>query len=379
MGSCLSHEKSLFDQVQVGDITLSNRIVMAAMTRLRADPKTGVPNDLHVKYYSQRATAGLILTECSAVSNVGNGLSGSAGIYTKEQAAGWKKVTQAVHERGGKIFLQIWHGGRASDPKISGETSLAPSALPIRSYDDKGVEQVGPVPKEMTKDDIKTVVEQFRESAKLAKEAGFDGLELHGANGYLIDQFIRDSSNQRKDEYGGSVENRCRFPLEVIDALIEVFGAGRVGIKLTPVGRYQYMYDSNPIETYSYLLTKLSEKKIAFVELMEPNDGEYIKKSHFKPGKEQIPHVAKQFRNVFKGTLITNAGYKLDTAAKAIKENIADLVSFGKLFINNPDLVQRAIKKWPLNDKWDFTTFFSGGEKGYIDYPTYDPNSNKTS
>ena len=348
----------------MGDITLSNRIGMAALTRARCDPKTGIPNDLNLKYYSQRAAAGFILTECTSISNQGNAFPGATGIWNREQVEGWKKVIDAVHEKGGKIILQIWHGGRAADPEKTGEESLAPSALPIRGFDKDGNPTAGPTPKEMTLEDIKKVQEEFRQAAIRAKEAGFDGLELHGANGYLVDQFIRESANQRTDEYGGSIENRTRFCLEVIDILIEVFGKGRVGIKLSPIGRFQDMYDSTPIETYTYLLKKLDERGIAFVEITEP--ASFEGKTNYVSGKEQIPEVAKTFRGAFKGTLITNQNHTPETALEYINNGWADVVTFGKLFIANPDLIERIKNGWELNTKWDYATFYGGSEKGCL-------------
>ena len=370
--------KTLFDTYQMGDITLSNRIGMAPLTRMRADPKTGIPTDLHAEYYSQRATGGFILTEATSVSNQGNSFPGAGGIWNREQMEGWKRVVDAVHSKGGKILLQIWHGGRAATSDLTGEQPLAPSALPMRGFDKQGNPTTGQVPKAMTFEDIEQVKEEFRSGAIRAKEAGFDGIELHGANGYLIDEFIRDGTNQRTDEYGGSIENRMRFCLEVIDELIAVFGKGRVGIKLTPAGRSQDMYDSNAIESYTYLLNKLDEKGIAFVELAEASA--YEGKTNYVSGRKQIPEVAKTFRSAFKGTLITNQNHTPETALDFISKGWADLVSFGKLYISNPDLADRVKNGWELNTKWDASTFYVGGSKGYTDYPTYNAkvNSNDT-
>ena len=357
----------LFESYKVGDVQIPNRFVMAALTRVRCDKKTGVPNDLHVKYYAQRASAGFILTECAPVSNQGNTFPGAGGLYTKEQIAGWKKVVDAVHAKGGRIYTQIWHGGRSANPEDTGEPNLGPSAIAIRGKYRTGKLHV--VPKEMTKEDIEMVKEQFRQAALNCKEAGFDGLQLHGANGYIIDEFLRDASNQRTDEYGGSVEKRCRFPLEVIDILIEVYGAERVGIKVTPVGRFQDMYDSDPIATYSYLLQQLEKRGIAFVEIMEPGEA-YAQGIHYEPGEKQIAETAKTFRPYFKGTLITNNNLTPESAAKTIREGNADLASFGRLFISNPDLVERIRNGWKLNES-DVTTYYAGGEKGYADYVEY--------
>jgi len=369
-------KKTLFDTYQMGDLTLPNRIAMAALTRMRCDPKTGIPNDLHVKYYSMRARGAFLLTECSAVSNQGNTFPGAAGIWNREQMEGWRKVVDAVHQKGGKIIMQIWHGGRSATTDKTGEKPLAPSAIPMRNFDKDGNLYYDPTPTEMTLEDIEKVKEEFRQGALRAKEAGFDGLELHGANGYLVDEFIRDGTNTRTDEYGGSIENRVRFCLEVIDVLISVFGKGRVGIKLSPVGRYQDMFDSTPVETYTYLLNKLDEKGIAFVEISEPSS--YEGKSIHVAGKDQIAQVAKTFRPAFKGTLITNQNYTPETALETINNGWADLVTFGKLFIANPDLIERIENGWELNTKWDYATFYAGGEKGYIDYPLYTPETKVT-
>ena len=371
------NQKTLFDSHQMGDITLSSRIGMSAMTRVRCDPKTGIPNDLNAKYYCQRATGGFIITEGSCISTQGNSFPGCTGIWNREQVDGWKKVVDAVHAKGGKMILQIWHGGRTAEAEKTGEKSLAPSALPIRGFDQDGNPTTGPTPSEMTLDDIKQVKEEFRQAALRAKDAGFDGLELHAANGYLVDEFIRDSSNQRTDEYGGSIENRARFCLEIVDLLIEVLGKGRIGVKLSPVGRYNDMYDSNPLETYTYLLKKLDERGIAFVELIEPSTYEG-KLNYPTTGAEQIPEVAKAFRGAFKGTIITNQNHTPETALAFISKGWADLVTFGKLYLANPDLPERIKNGWELNTNWDYSTFFVPGEKGYIDYPFYDADASKT-
>jgi 2,4-dienoyl-CoA reductase-like NADH-dependent reductase (Old Yellow Enzyme family) len=344
------------------------------MTRLRCDPKTGIPSDLHAKYYSSRASAGLIFTEASPIDSRQT-LGGAGLIETKEQIAGWKKVVDAVHEKGGRIFLQLWHGGRTIDTSKTSAPVISPSAIAVKSFDKEGKIVEGPTPVEMTHENIKTVIQQFQRAATNAKAAGFDGIEVQGASGYLVDSFLKDFTNQRTDEYGGSVEKRARFVLELIDALIEVFGAGRVGIKLSPVGRANDTYDSNPIETYTYLLTQLNERKISHVQLVEPTE-DYGGRSLYPKASHQIPTVCKQFREVFKGTLITNSGYNPDTALKAIQEGYADLVAFAKLYVGNPDLVERVKNGWELAQP-DFTTLLSPGEKGYIDYPTYQEKPKK--
>lgn len=361
-------QKTLFEPYTLGDLVLPNKFIMASLTRVRADPKTGIPNDLMADYYSQRASAGLILTEAAFVSNTSNSFPGSPGISNKEQMEGWKKVVDWVHKKGGRIFIQIIHGGRAAHPEQTGEQNISSSAVRIRGNLRTNLPHVQP--KAMTQEDFEIVRQQFRRSALFAKEAGFDGIELHGANGYLIDQFLRDGVNQRTDEYGGSIENRSRFPLEIIDIFIEVFGAKRVGIKLSPVSRFQDMYDSNPIALYSYLLQQLDKRGISYVQLMEPRDqvsGEVF----YEPGEKQISEVSKTLRPYFKGTLMINNNLTVESAANALSEGIADLAGFGRFFISNPDFVERVKNDWALNE-WDSKTFYVGGEKGYLDYPVYD-------
>jgi len=347
---------------------------MASLTRLRCDPNTGVPTDLHVQYYSQRAPgAGLIITESAPVCHIGQAQLGAGCIYNEEQMEGWKKVVDAVHKEGCPIVMQLWHGGRASHPLLIGQQNVGPSPIAIRAVlRSKNVPHE--VPKEMTLEDIAQARKEFKYSAELAKKAGFDGVEVQGANGYLVDQFLRSATNQRTDDYGGSVENRSRFCLEIIDDLIEVFGKGRVGIKLSPVGRSMDMYDEDPKALFGYLLTELDKRGIAYVQLMEP--GQMLSEIKFKiqtyypPGNEQIEQIAKTFRQYFKGTIMTNMRHTPETALETIKAGDADLVSFGRLFIGNPDLPQRIRNGWPLAE-FDDTTLYGGKEKGYTDYTYY--------
>jgi len=346
---------------------------MAPLTRIRCDPKTGVPTDLVAEYYAQRASAGLIITECAPVAHNGNSFIGCGGIYTQEQVEGWKKVVKAVHDKGTKIYLQIWHAGRAAHPSQTGEPNLAPSPLAIRGNLRKNLPHAQP--KEMTKDDIKTVLEQFRQGTLNAKAAGFDGIEVLGSAGYLVDQFLRDGVNQRTDEYGGSAENRCRFPLEIMDILIEVFGAKRVGIKLSPVGRFQDMYDSDPIKTYTYFLKELDKRGVSYVHLMEPDEF-YADPTYYGRGSLQIEEVCKTFRPIFSGTIIINNNITPESAAKAIKEGYADLAAFARYYIANPDFVERVENNWPLAEP-DPNTYYVGGVKGYTDCPRYDPCSSE--
>eukprot|EP01017_Pseudomicrothorax_dubius_P009469 TRINITY_DN13217_c0_g1_i4.p1 TRINITY_DN13217_c0_g1~~TRINITY_DN13217_c0_g1_i4.p1 ORF type:complete len:364 (-),score=102.40 TRINITY_DN13217_c0_g1_i4:122-1213(-) len=353
---------NLLSPYTLGPLTLKNRVVMTSLTRQRTDPNDNIPNDLLAEYYSQRAGAGLILTECSQILKESNAFPGSAGIYNEEQVAGWKKVTDAVHAKGSYIFLQIWHGGRIIAAALAdGKQPIGPSPiLPDGEYwSATGRVKYSDVPREMTKEDIKNIIEAFRLGAERAKRAGFDGVELHGANGYLVDNFLRSNSNQRTDEYGGSAANRCRFALEVIDALASVFGPERVGIKVSPLSPYNGMHDENPVETYGYLLEQLSARGIGFVEIRDAEDAE---------GLARFPDIIQTLRPYFKGTLIGNTGFDFEKGNAAIASGKADLISFGRLYISNPDLVERFRLGKELSQP-DPKTFYVGGPKGYTDYP----------
>jgi len=360
---------ALFKTVKLGSYEMNNRIVMAPLTRCRADYSTGVPNDLHVQYYTERAQdAAFVITECAPVSRRAACFPGAGGIYTDDQVEGWKNVTESVHKVGGKIFLQIWHCGRAAKAAwLNGEKPLCPSAVknrhPARTeeYDE---------PQEMTTDDIKEVLNQFKKGAQNAKKAGFDGIELHGANGYLVDEFLRDGVNKRTDDYGGSIENRCRFPLEIMDILIEEFGSDKVGIKVTPVGRFNDMFDSDPLALYSYFLKELDRRKVAFVEISKAPEFRAVPNYYGVSGEEQIPDVYAAFRKSFSGIIIANNGFDFDSANKVIESGNADMVSFGRLFIANPDLVKRFENGYKLNTPNE-STFYTPGAVGYIDYPKY--------
>jgi len=372
-------KSNLFSPIQLGPYTLPNRICMAALTRCRADPKTGVPNDLHVEYYTQRAIkSAFILTECTYTSPDTNALSGGPGIHTEEQVAGWKKVTDSVHKVGGRIILQIWHCGRAGRSSSTGVQPVAPSPLPLRfltgRVDKYGKEElsIGETPKELDEEGMKNIIKNFKKGAENALKAGFDGLELHGANGYLIDEFLRDATNIRKDKYGGSVENRCRFPLQVIDVLVEVFGSDRVGMKVTPVGRYQDMFDSDPIKTYEYLFHELSKRNIAFVELLQAPEFVPVSNLYKIEGETQIPNVFETFRKSFTGVLIGNNTINKEKGNSLIESGLVDMVSFGRFFISNPDLVERFENNWELNNNLDYKSFATPGAEGYIDYPRYE-------
>lgn len=352
----------LFSQYELGNINLSNRMVMAPMTRCRAIERN-MPNPLAVTYYVQRSQAGLIITEGSQVSPQGVGYIRTPGIYSLEQVEGWKKVTDAVHQAGSKIFLQLWHVGRVSHPDfLDEELPVAPSALPVEGdihtpFGKKKIE----TPRALELDEISTIINQFRVGASNAKAAGFDGVEIHGANGYLLDQFLRDGSNHRTDQYGSTLKNRARLPLEVTKAVIDVFGANRVGYRISPHFQRYSMYDSNPKETFSYLAKELNNLRIVYLHMIE-RVGEPML---IAPEQRFAPSV----REVFKRTLILNGGYDAKKGNDAIRKGVADLIAYGTLFLANPDLPERFKRNAPLNAP-DIKTFYASEERGYIDYPT---------
>ncbi len=354
--------KTIFDPISIGDMQLPNRIFMAPMTRGRADAG-GVPNALMAQYYSLRADAGLIITEATAISTQGVGWIGAPGIWNEAQVQGWKLVTDAVHARNGHIFLQLWHMGRVSHPDfLGGELPVAPSAIAAHgeSTTPAGKKQYV-TPRALSVQEIKATVQDYALGAKHAIQAGFDWVEIHGANGYLIDQFIRDGSNKRTDEYGGSIENRLRFLWEVTEAVVAAVGAKKVGVRLSPRGAYNDMHDSDPIKTFCSAAEMLSAQKIAYLHTLEPLPGHMMASE----GERVTPHI----RKVFPGVIVTNGGYNLELANKAIADNEADAFAFGVPFLANPDLVARFSKHTALNPP-DFATFYTSGAKGYTDYPS---------
>jgi N-ethylmaleimide reductase len=345
----------LFEPFQLGPVHLSNRIVMAPMTRSRAIDGN-VPNPLAETYYRQRAGAGLIISEATQVSPQGQGYIRTPGIHSPEQVAAWRKITAAVAREGGKIFLQLWHVGRISHPDFhDGALPVAPSAI---APDGEVFTTQGPkkmvTPRALDASEIPGIVEQFRKGAENAKAAGFDGVEIHGANGYLLDQFTRDGTNHRTDLYGGSLENRVRLPLEVTRAVIDVFGKDRVGYRVSPNGAYNSMSDSDPRATFSYLTQRLSELGIVYLHTFDPPSG--------------ANHLAPHLRKLFKGTFIVNGGYDEASGNTAIASGEADLVAYGVPFLANPDLPYRFGKNAKLNAA-DQATFYAGEDKGYTDYP----------
>ncbi|VEP14765.1 N-ethylmaleimide reductase [Hyella patelloides LEGE 07179] len=364
---------NLFSSFKLGEYTLPNRMVMAPMTRLRANGT--IPTELMGTYYAQRASAGLIITECTMVSSLSNGYINCPGIYDSEQVAGWKLVTQAVHapqsgslrDRGGKIFLQLWHSGRVAHPALlDGELPVAPSAIAGKGQLHTPIGKVDlETPRALETEEIAEIVEQFRQGAKNAMNAGFDGVELHGAFGYLIDQFLQDGSNQRTDEYGGTIANCARFLLEVVRAVTEVWRGDRVGIKLSPSNTFYGMLDSNPQATFSYVIKALNDFNLAYIHLMEPNEVD------LKNG-DVINHVLPTFKPFYHGTIITNGGYDKKRGNQVIAAQDAELVSYGKLFLANPDLPQRFLKDADLNEPNPKTFYGRGDDRlkiGYTDYP----------
>jgi N-ethylmaleimide reductase len=357
--------KTLFSAFQFGSIGLKNRIVMAPMTRSRAIGN--IPNELIATYYEQRAGAGLIITEGTSPSPNGLGYSRIPGIFSFEQVEGWKKVTKAVHAKGGRIFVQLMHTGRIShqDNLPKGATVLAPSAVKPagQMWTDANGMQDFPTPKEMSAAELFRTKEEFVSAAKNAIAAGFDGVELHGANGYLLEQFISPASNQRTDGYGGSIENRCKFVLEVVEAVCNAIGKDRVGIRFSPYGVASDMPHYPEIDkTYTYLANKINELGLVYVHLVD----------HSAMGAPQVPAtIKKTIRDIFKGVIILSGGYDLSRAELDIENKSADLVGFGRPFINNPDLVYRLQNGKPISTDLDMNAFYTPDEKGYTDYPFF--------
>jgi 2,4-dienoyl-CoA reductase-like NADH-dependent reductase (Old Yellow Enzyme family) len=345
---------TLFDPIQMGDLLLKNRIIMAPLTRCRAD-EGRVPNDLMRDYYVQRASAGLILTEATSVTPMGVGYPDTPGIWSVEQVAGWRNITGAVHQAGGKIMLQLWHVGRVSDPfYLDGALPVAPSAIaPAGHVSLMRPKQAFVTPRALETAEIAGIVEAYRKGAENAKLAGFDGVEIHGANGYLLDQFLQDSSNNRTDHYGGSIENRARLMLEVTDAVVSVWGAGRVGMHLAPRADAHDMGDSQRADTFGYVAKELGKRGIAFICAREAQ------------GEDSIgPMLKRQFAGVY----IANERFDKTSAQQALAEGVADAIAFGIPFIANPDLVARLQQDAPLNAAKP-ALFYTSGAEGYTDYP----------
>jgi 2,4-dienoyl-CoA reductase-like NADH-dependent reductase (Old Yellow Enzyme family) len=351
----MNDKLKLLEPLSLGELRLANRIFMAPLTRCRASAGR-VPNDLMRDYYVQRASAGLILSEATSVSAMGVGYPNTPGIWSPEQTAGWKQITTAVHDAGGKIFLQLWHVGRVSDPSyLDGALPVAPSAIAPKGH----VSLIRPyksfvTPRALEIGEIPGIIEAYRHGAANALAAGFDGVEIHGANGYLLDQFLQDSTNKRTDDYGGPIENRARLMLEVTDAVISVWGASRVGMHLAPRGDAHDMGDSNLAATFGYVARELGRRKIAFIcarESLGPN------------------RIGPELKKQFGGLYVANEAFTRETAEQVLQAGEADAVAFGKAFIANPDLPQRLARNAPLNPP-DTNTFYADGPQGYTDYPT---------
>jgi N-ethylmaleimide reductase len=353
----------LFTPFDLRGFGLANRIVMAPLTRSRASHDTGAPHELNAAYYAQRATAGLIIGEATNISPTAKGYAWTPGIFTAEQIAGWRLVTDAVHVRGGKIFLQLWHVGRISHPSLQpgGQLPVAPSAVRPqgRAFTEEGYKDLV-TPRALELNEIPGVVEDYRRAARNAITAGFDGVEIHAANGYLIDQFLRDGANRRTDAYGGSVANRLRFALEAVEAVTGEAGAARTGIRISPINTVNDLDDSDPPAVFFPLVRELSRFGLAYVHVIE---------GITQGPRDNMPFDFAGLRRLFDGPWMVNNGYTRDMAVEAIQSGYADLVAFGRPFIANPDLVERLRRNAPLNEL-DRDTLFGGGARGYTDYPT---------
>jgi N-ethylmaleimide reductase len=349
----------LFNPLKLGAITLPNRILLAPLTRTRADAGH-LPNDLMAEYYAQRASGGLLITECTMVAPNTSAFYAEPGIYSDAQIVAWENVSTAVHAKGGRIFMQIWHAGRAAHPGLNdGERTVSSSATAIDGEIQTPAGMVAQaVPHALTADEIPAIVAAYARAAKSAVAAGFDGVEVHGANGYLIDQFLRDNPNQRTDGYGGSMENRARFLFEVLTAVTAAIGADRVGLRLSPLNSYNSMKDSDPIALTAFLADRLNAFNLAYLHMMRSD--------FFQAQKGDVMTIA---REKYKGVLIGNMGYSADEAEKAIADGKLDAVAFGTSFLANPDLPERIKAGAPLNAP-DSSTFYTPGAKGYTDYPT---------
>jgi N-ethylmaleimide reductase len=363
----------LFSPLQVGQISLDHRVAMAPLTRSRAGQPGNVPTQLNVEYYRQRASAALIISEATQISQQGQGYAWTPGIHSEEQIEGWKAVSSAVHAEGGTIFLQLWHVGRVSHPVFQpdGALPVAPTAMPVPGktfiLDEQGNGVWGdvPVPQELTLAGIREIVEDYRRAARNALTAGMDGVEIHAGNGYLLDQFINTGSNHRQDIYGGSIENRARLLLEVVEAVSDEVGAQRVGVRLTPMGRFMGMGDATPEATFGYIARKLNDWNLAYLHLVEPAIVGTVKDEQFDPRWDAIIEL---LRDEYRGVLMLAGGYDRDSAEQALASGRADIIAFGRPFISNPDLPARLRADQPLNPA-DGTTFFGGDAKGYTDYP----------
>jgi N-ethylmaleimide reductase len=367
-----AHNK-LFVPIQVGAITFKHRVVMPPLSRLRAEWPSGVPSDLNVEYYSQRTSdGGLIFTEATAISPSARGYRGAPGIYSDEQVTGWRRVTKAVHAKGGYMFVQLWHAGRTTHIAVTGEEPVTASVDPTYWADPSilvvtpdGFSQPSPH-RALEAAEIAGIIEQYRAAAVNAKKAGFDGVELMAANGHLIDQFLQDNSNKRTDRYGGTIENRARLLFEVLDALISVWTSDRVGVRIAPSGTFNGMADSDPRALFHHIAECLNDFNLAYLHIIEPRikGGELI-------AKGQGAVAALELSKVFRGSIIAAGGFEPDTAEATVANGDASLIAFGRQFIANPDLPKRIELSLPLN-RYDRSTFYGFDARGYTDYPTYE-------
>lgn len=356
---------SLFEPVTIGDLKLSNRIVMAPMTRGRAGEER-VANELMAEHYAQRASAGLLISEATVISEQGNGWVGSPGIYNQAMVEGWKKVTEAVNAKGGHIFLQLWHCGRASHSDFhNGELPLSASAVKLNGdqiHTPQGKKDYE-VPRSMTLEDIQRTVNDYRQAALYAKEAGFSGVEVHSANGYLLNQFLDSKTNLREDDYGGSLENKYRFLGEVLNVILEVWSPGRVGVRLSPNGVFNDMGSSDFRQTYIYTLQQLGKLDLGYVHIMDGLAFGFHEKGE--------PMTLAECRGEYEGTIIGNCGYTKEDAEQRLLDGVVDLAAFGRPFISNPDLVDRLKNEWPLEPFEDMSYWYTPGAQGYTDYLPY--------
>lgn len=366
-----TNKSDLFERVKLGPLTLPNRIIMAPLTRSRAGKKDE-PGPMNAEYYAQRATAGLIISEATQISQQGKGYAFTPGIYSDEQVAGWGLVTTAVHAKKGRIFAQLWHVGRISHPDLqpNGQLPVAPSAIKPEglAFTETGFKPFV-TPRALKLEEISEIIAQYVHAANCAKRAGFDGIEIHGANGYLLDQFLRDKTNKRTDIYGGSLENRTRLLLEVVEAVKKVWGGDRIGVRLGPVSSANDIADSNPMKTFSYAVEQLNHLDISYLHCIEGETG----------GPRTIPpdFSFHTLRKIFKGLYMGNNGYDLELALEARRENFADLICFGRLFIANPDLVHRLQINAKLNEA-PKDTWYGGGVHGYTDWSTLEEETTRS-
>jgi N-ethylmaleimide reductase len=366
-------ERKLFTPIQLGAITLKHRVVMAPLTRSRSEQPGDVPGDLMAKYYTQRASdGGLIISEATSISIAGRGWFGAPGLYSDRQITAWNKITDAVHAKGGLMFSQLWNVGRSSHVSMTdGAAPLAPSVIPDYWLDSTpSISTPGgwmkPSPhRALEIDEIPQIVGDYRKAAERAKAAGFDGVELHSANGYLLDEFLQDGSNKRSDAYGGPIENRARFLLEVVATLVSVWGGDRVAVRIGPGGTWNKMSDSNPESDFDYVADQLNRFGLAYLHIIEPRV-----KGNIVIAEGQGAIAAERLRRVFKGKIIAAGGFEPESAEAIVERGDADAVAFGRHFVANPDLPERIRRKLPLND-YDRDTFYTFDSRGYTDYPFY--------